>query len=156
MDIQKKDAASSVQDNGNKNTAAEETTAAAGRNEDKKYRTAFYIMTGVVILLFGALIAALFIKNSAVKQIDFYEDTVLRSNTFVEETQGDFQVNINTADLTELTLLPGIGESRARDIIAYRNEYGKFTKPEDLLQIRGIGKATIEKLMPYIVFEDPD
>ena len=154
MDI-KKDAGLSAQNNDN-NTAAEGTAAADKRTEDKKYRTAFYIMTGVVVLLFGALIAALFIKNSAVKQIEFYEDTVLRSNTFPEQTQGEFRVNINTADLTELTLLPGIGESRARDIIAYRNEYGKFTKPEDLLQIRGIGEATIEKLMPYIVFEDPD
>ena len=40
------------------------------------------------------------------------------------------------------------------DIIDYRNEYGRFTSAEDLLKIKGIGEATLEKLRPYIVFDD--
>ena len=156
MEIQENAPGASVKDNEDKNTAAEGNPSAAGHAAAKNYKTAFFIMTGVVILLFASLIAALFIKHGAVKQIEFYEDTVLRSNTFPEETQGEFRININTADVTELTLLPGIGESRAMDIIEYRNEYGKFTQPEDILKIPGIGEATLEKLKPYIIFEDPD
>lgn len=73
-----------------------------------------------------------------------------------DETNDILRININTADIKELTLLPGIGESRAKDIIDYRNEYGLFTAPEDLLKIRGIGEATVENLLPYITFETSD
>lgn len=55
-------------------------------------------------------------------------------------------VNVNTADLTELTTLPGIGESRAKDIIAYREKYGNFEHKEDLKKISGIKESVYSKL----------
>ena len=132
-----------------------DASTAADKTE-RRYKTAFFIMTGVVLVLFASLIGILYIQRASVKQTAFYENTVARSFTFPEETQGELRINVNTADINELTLLPGIGESRARDIIEYRTEYGKFTAPEDLLKIRGIGESTVEGLLPYIVFEDPD
>ena len=42
--------------------------------------------------------------------------------------EGEALVNINTASREQLTTLPGIGESRAEDIIRYREEYGGFQK----------------------------
>lgn len=51
------------------------------------------------------------------------------------------KININTAELTQLTKLSGIGESTAKKIIAYREEHGNFKKIEDLLLVSGIGKA---------------
>ena len=55
-------------------------------------------------------------------------------------------VNINTADATEIaTMLKGIGDKKAQDIISYRKEHGKFKDIESLKQVKGIGQATIDK-----------
>ena len=134
----------------------EETQNADSESGEKKYKTAFFIMTGVVVLLFGALIAVLFIQNVSVQKSEFIADVVERSMPVAQETEAELRVNVNTAGINELTLLPGIGESRANDIIEYRNEYGNFTKPEDLLNVHGIGETTLQNLLPYIVFEDTD
>ena len=59
-------------------------------------------------------------------------------------------VNINTADSETLQTLPGIGEKKAADIIAYREEHGAFSSAEDLKNVSGIGDSTFEKLSPHI------
>lgn len=59
-------------------------------------------------------------------------------------------ININTASLSELTTLPGIGESRARDIIEYRTQHGKFYVKEDIMKISGIKEAAYSKIKDYI------
>ena len=60
------------------------------------------------------------------------------------------KININTADAGTLELLPGIGEKRAQDIIAYRTEHGPFRIPEDLTRVDGIGESTLEGLIDLI------
>ncbi len=59
-------------------------------------------------------------------------------------------VNINTADATELQTLSGIGESKARKIIDYREKNGAFRSIEDLSNVSGIGEKTVENLREYI------
>lgn len=59
-------------------------------------------------------------------------------------------VNINSASQTELELLPGIGPSLALKIIEYRNENGKFSKIEDIKNVKGIGDAKFESLKDFI------
>jgi competence protein ComEA len=55
-------------------------------------------------------------------------------------------VNINTADAQSLANgLNGIGIKKAEAIVAYREQHGKFTSPEQLLEVKGIGKATLDK-----------
>jgi len=61
-------------------------------------------------------------------------------------------INVNTATKSELTLLPGIGDAYAERIILYREEYGTFTSPEELLNISGIGARRLEQIKPYITF----
>ncbi len=68
-----------------------------------------------------------------------------------EATPTPLKVNINTATLQELELLPGIGPAIARRIIDYRVENGRFNTVEDIMNVRGIGQATFEKLKPNIV-----
>ncbi len=59
-------------------------------------------------------------------------------------------VNINTADKDSLITLPGIGESKAEAIIAYRTENGPFTDPQELMEVSGIGPGIYEKLKDLI------
>ena len=55
-------------------------------------------------------------------------------------------VNINTATAEELSaLLVGVGDKKAKDIVAYRDQHGAFTAPNDLVNVKGIGEATVEK-----------
>lgn len=60
------------------------------------------------------------------------------------------KVNINTADVSELTTITGIGESRARAIIAWREEHGGFSSTEELKNIDGIADKTYEKIKDSI------
>ena len=58
-------------------------------------------------------------------------------------------VNINTADQTLLESLPGVGPVTARSILDYRAEKGGFTSVDELLEVSGIGDATLAKISPY-------
>ena len=59
-------------------------------------------------------------------------------------------VNINTADAAQLALLPGVGAKAAQRIIDYRTAHGQFQKPTDLMQVKGFGDKSFERLSPYI------
>lgn len=65
----------------------------------------------------------------------------------------DAPVNINTADAALLATLPGIGETIAQRIIAYREDFGDFESIEELLYVDGIGEAKLEELRSLIVIE---
>lgn len=62
-------------------------------------------------------------------------------------------VNINKAGVSELTQLPGIGETRAGQIVEYRENHGKFSSKEDLKNVSGIGDSTYEKLESHIIVD---
>lgn len=78
------------------------------------------------------------LSNQAQKQ-------VAGANTEV----GD-KININTADLTELDKIPGIGPARANDIVNYRNSHGGFKTIEEIKNIKGIGDKTFESMKDLI------
>jgi len=61
------------------------------------------------------------------------------------------KVDINTADETILSTLPGVGEKTAAAITAYREKNGKFTSIDDLVQVKGIGEKKLAKIRPYLV-----
>jgi len=56
------------------------------------------------------------------------------------------KVNINTAGVDELVALPGIGKSYAERIVEYRQKNGPFKKIEDILNVRGIGEKTFDRI----------
>ena len=64
----------------------------------------------------------------------------------ITEGPEDQKVNINTADAPVLMTLKGIGESKAADIISYREKYGKFQTIEDIMKVTGIKTSLFEKI----------
>lgn len=82
-----------------------------------------------------------------------------KENTLILETkeQGDnssFEneniVNLNTATITQLMTLPGIGEAKAQSIIQYREENGEFKTIEDIMKIDGIKEGVFHKIKDRI------
>jgi competence ComEA-like helix-hairpin-helix protein len=59
-------------------------------------------------------------------------------------------IDLNTADAAALEALPGVGPVLAARIVAYRDSVGGLTSPEELLAVRGIGAATLERLRPRL------
>lgn len=75
-------------------------------------------------------------------------DRNVRSNSAPALDSG--LVNLNTADVAALMTLPGIGESRAKAIISYREQHGAFAKIEDIMKISGIKQAAFSKIKDKI------
>ena len=63
------------------------------------------------------------------------------------------RINLNTADSAALQTLPGIGEKRAEDIIAYRNAHGPFRRVSDLTRVDGIGSGVLEQLREFVTVD---
>ncbi|MBW6472405.1 MAG: ComEA family DNA-binding protein [Anaerolineaceae bacterium] len=81
-------------------------------------------------------------------------DSGLRTN-IITITDSEL-ININEADMKELMLLPGIGETKANEIIMYRETYGYFDTIEDILNVPGIGDATFNQLRDKIATNSLD
>ena len=100
-------------------------------------------------VFFGGMTAVHFTTHQT--HTNGYEvTTALRREIRAEAVE---KVNINTADEAELMALPGIGETLARRIVAYRSENGFFADPEELLAVPGIGEKTQQGLRDYITWE---
>ena len=59
-------------------------------------------------------------------------------------------VNLNSATQADLELLPGIGPVTARSILTFRSENGAFTSVDELLEVSGIGDATLAEIAPFV------
>jgi len=62
-------------------------------------------------------------------------------------------VNLNTADAAQLALLPRVGVKAAQRILDYRKEHGSFKKTSDLMQVKGFGQKSFERLAAYVTVE---
>ena len=62
-------------------------------------------------------------------------------------------ININTADVGQLSLLPRVGAKAAQRIVDYRTQHGRFAKPTDIMQVKGFGDKSYERLSSYIAVE---
>ena len=61
------------------------------------------------------------------------------------------KVNINSASANTLAIFPGIGETLAERIVAYREEHGPYQSIEDLLNVEGIGENKLNLIRNYII-----
>jgi len=74
-------------------------------------------------------------------------------------------IDVNRAPWWELTLLPGIGEGKAKAVVEFREvqranngwdeDQPVFRSPEDLQQVHGIGPKTVERMTPFVRFDSP-
>ena len=78
------------------------------------------------------------------------------SDQQAEPVEQNGPVNLNTATPEELETLPRIGPALAQRIVAYRAQYGKFSAPEQLMDVDGIGEATFEGLKDLVTVEDSE
>ena len=69
-----------------------------------------------------------------------------------KKTKSSTCVDVNTADLAGLCKLPGVGPAIAQNIIAYRTAHGRFVKPEDMLDVKGIGEVKLYKMRRCLGF----
>ena len=73
----------------------------------------------------------------------------------VSESGFTYPLDLNTATQEELESLPGIGPTKAAEILAYRDQNGPFATLEDLTRVTGIGTATVESLRDYLFVDQP-
>lgn len=62
-------------------------------------------------------------------------------------------VNVNTATAEQLMLLPGVGEAKAQAILGYRERSGGFKHVDELLEVKGIGSAALDKIRPFVAIQ---
>lgn len=92
------------------------------------------------------------IKNDAVIEEETNTNKEKKEDTKSNENAKEeiSIVNINTANIEELDTLPGIGPSKAQNIIDHRNVNGKFQSIEEILNVNGIGTSLYEQIKIYI------
>ena len=105
-------------------------------------------ITALFMLCVGAMIFNEYDQAQIIPLID--RPLVSNADSADSPITPEGKININTASAEDLTLLDGIGEVLSKRIIAYREENGPFQQPEDLLNVKGIGKVTLSKIIDYI------
>ena len=128
----------------------------------------FLLIKGIFMKLMKHLFSSLFIAGAMLSTQAIAEEktaeqaqpqtqvqqqtTVQAQSQTVQQTVSD-KLNINTASASEIQkALIGIGAKKAEALVQYREKHGNFTVAEQLLEVQGIGKATLEKNRDRIVF----
>ena len=90
------------------------------------------------------------LRDEQVIYIPSFNDEYPMITVIIENDQNGI-ININTATLQQLDTLPGIGPTTAQSIIDYREENGEFSTVDDLIEVPGIGEATLNEIREFII-----
>ena len=102
-------------------------------------------------IFFLSLLTLLFLKASDTADGADYTITISRKEPSSVTPEPPAPVDINTATAEELETLDGIGPVMAQRIIDYRKKYGPFSSVDELLNVSGIGRSTLEKFRDHVV-----
>lgn len=112
-----------------------------------------YQKTFIVFLLVIGILAVftnlIFGKTTGLTEVDTSNYIHYTGTTSGSGSSSDAilkSININTATAKDLERLKGIGPSKAKSIISYREENGTFEKPEDIMNVKGIGEKIYENI----------
>ncbi|MBQ7768469.1 MAG: ComEA family DNA-binding protein [Oscillospiraceae bacterium] len=110
----------------------------------------------ILIAVTGAflcLLLGVFLGRNANKVYIQIQDiqTIQTSPATTRPPESLGKININTADLEQLQLLPGIGESLAQRILDYRAEHGDFKSTEELMNVSGIGEKKFDNIKNFVI-----
>ena len=115
----------------------------------KKYIPVVMIM--VTVLFIGTAVGFLIARHTSDTTIILAKHWLKgkdATETVAPESLG--KININTASLSQLCLLPGIGETTAQKIISYREKVSLFKRIEEIMNVEGIGSSKFENIKDYI------
>lgn len=96
-----------------------------------------------VFALIAALAAFLYFARHRGRSAEF-------SHVQGDEDAYALRLDVNSAGWQEIALLPGLGPSKAKAIVEYREAHGRFASVEGLKAVPGIGEKTISEITPHI------
>ena len=115
----------------------------------------FLLIKDIFMKLMKHLFNSLFVATTMAEQAQPQPQVQVQQQIASQTTQQAVsdKLNINTASASEIQkALIGIGAKKAEAIVQYREKHGNFTMAEQLLEVQGIGKATLEKNRDRIAF----
>lgn len=127
-----------------------------------KLNAKYLVLTVITVLLCLTIVTVNYIEYTNGRQLvstdisnestDTYSVIIERSTSETDEPQ---TININTATAGELAdFLPGIGKTKSENIVAYRDAIGGFKSVDELIEVSGIGEATLESIRGYCRVSD--
>ncbi len=100
-----------------------------------------YFIIGILLCI--AVYIGVFIgRNSMTNTIDV--SNTVQTDSIVQ------RINMNTATMDELYTLPGIGKNLAKEIITYREKYGKYVHVDELLEVNGMTQEILDSIKSFI------
>ena len=111
-------------------------------------KKASFILFFISVLLLCACMLFFVIRNQGSAAVRIGDLPLQETQT--EPAESPFPIDINTAGLAQLMQLPSIGEIYGQSILDYRAEHGPFTDISQLLLVPGIGQRRLEAIIPYI------
>lgn len=116
-------------------------------------RALLFLISTFVIGLGVQLYQKKFQPFPSVSSVSFAQEEpalVVSSSQGETEVSPSFKFDLNHASADELEKIPGIGPALAQRILEWREAHGPFRQIEELLEVKGIGTKTLEKMRPFL------